>query len=228
MFMPAYEARIRLVHDCFYSRLTQKYPEAAIAMWCNLNTHVFEVASSDADLTTKVEGELLREEVGGTAIQEGKVVRIVAQRCDCGPGAAAAITEVGGWFEEPVIYKDGWEHYRVIAHEKSVITDAVENLKAKGAKVELVSIKPLRLKGVAEDLVVASSSVLAGLTDRQVKALAEACNQGYFEEPSKIDLDYLSKRAGLSRSTYAEHLRKAEGKLLTNLSAIIQLAADQA
>jgi hypothetical protein len=57
--------------------------------------------------------------------------------------------------------------------------------------------------------------------------LAEACNQGYFEEPSKTDLDYLARRAGLSRSTYAEHLRKAEGKLLTNLSAIIQLAADQ-
>jgi predicted DNA binding protein len=226
--MPAYEARIRLVHDCFYSRLTQRFPEAAIAMWCNLNTHVFEVSSPDSDLTIQVEGELLREEVGGSSIREGKVVRIVAQKCDCGPGASSAIAEAGGWIEEPVIYKGGWEHYRVIAHEKASIADAVNSLEAKGAKVELLSLKPLRLKGVAEDLVLASSSVLAGMTDRQVKALAEACNQGYFEEPSKTDLDYLSKKAGLSRSTYAEHLRKAEGKLLMNLSAIIQLAADQA
>jgi len=225
--MPAYEARIRLVHDCFYSRLTQRFPEAAIAMWCNLNTHVFEVSSPDSDLTFQVEGELLREEVGGSSIREGKVVRIVAQRCDCGPGASSVIAEAGGWIEEPVIYKGGWEHYRVIAHEKTSIADAVKSLEAKGAKVELLSLKPLRLKGVAEDLVLASSSVLAGMTDRQVKALAEACNQGYFEEPSKTDLDYLSKKAGLSRSTYAEHLRKAEGKLLMNLSAIIQLAADQ-
>ena len=225
--MPAYEARIRLVHDCFYSRLTQRFPEAAIAMWCNLNTHVFEVTSPDANLTARVEGELLREEVGGSSIREGKVVRIVAQRCDCGPGASSAIAEAGVWIEEPVIYKGGWEHYRVIAHEKTSIADAVNSLKAKGAKVELLSLKPLRLKGVAEDLVLASSSVLAGMTDRQVKALAEACNQGYFEEPSKTDLDYLSKKAGLSRSTYAEHLRKAEGKLLMNLAAIIQLAADQ-
>ncbi len=226
--MPAYEARIRLVHDCFYSRLTQKYPEAIIAMWCNLNTHVFEITSADLDLTSKVEGELLREEVGGSSIKEGKAVRIVAQKCDCVPGAARALTEAGGWYEDPVIYKGGWEHYRVIAHEKAIINDAIENLKAKGAKVELLSIKPLRLKGVADDLVLASSSVLAGITDRQVKALADACNQGYFEEPSKTDLDYLAKKAGLSRSTYAEHLRKAESKLLTNLSAIIQLAADQA
>ena len=225
--MPAYEARIKLVHDCFYSRLTQKFPEAAIAMWCNLSTHVFEVTSPEVELTTKVEGELLREEVGGSSIREGNVTRIVAQRCDCGPGASSAIAEAGAWIEEPVIYKGGWEHYRVIAHERSTIADAVMSLKKKGAKVELVSLKPLRLKGVAEDLVLASSSVLAGMTDRQVKALAEACNQGYFEEPSRTDLNYLARRAGLSRSTYAEHLRKAEGKLLTNLSAIIQLAADQ-
>jgi len=197
-------------------------------MWCNLNTHVFEITSSENDLTAQVEGALLREEMGGSSIREGKVVRIVAQRCDCVPGASRLIADAGGWYEEPVIYKGGWEHYRVIAHEKSSITEAVESLKRHGAKVELLSLKPLKLKGVAEDLVLASSSVLAGITDRQVKALAEACNQGYFEEPSRTDLDYLAKRAGLSRSTYAEHLRKAEGKLLTNLSAIIQLAADQA
>jgi predicted DNA binding protein len=225
--MPAYEARIKLSHDCFYSHLTQRFPEAAIAMWCNLNTHVFEITSPDAELTTKVEEELLRDEVGGSSIREGNVARIVEQRCDCGPGAARTITEAGAWIEEPVIYKGGWEHYRLIAHEKTMITEAMESLKAKKVNVELVSLKPLRLRGVAEDLVLSSSSVLAGMTDRQVRALADACNQGYFAEPSKTDLNYLAKKQGLSRSTYAEHLRKAEGKLLANLSAIIQLAADQ-
>lgn len=226
--MPAYEARIKVVHDCFYSRLTQKYPEAAIAMWCNGSTHVFEVSSPEAELTLDVEGELLRQEVGGSSIREGNVVRIVAQKCDCGPGAASAIDMAGAWIEEPVIYKGGWEHYRIIAHEKGQISGVVNGLQRTGAKVEVSSLKPLRLKGVADDLVLASSSVLAGMTDRQVKALAKACNQGYFHEPSKVDLDTLARQQGLSRSTYAEHLRKAESKILSNLSAIIQLAADQA
>ena len=226
--MPAYEARLKLVHDCFYSRLTRSYPEAAIAMWCNGNTHVFEVSCPDQDTLGDVEAALLRQEVGGSSIREGSSLRIVAQRCDCPKGAADAMSQAGAWVDEPVIYKGGWEHYRIIAHEKGQIGMAVKGLEGGGAKVELTSLKPLRLKGVAEDLVLSSSSVLAGLTDLQVKALAEACNQGYFHEPSRTDLDSLARRSGVSRSTYAEHLRKAESKLLANLSAIIQLAADQA
>jgi hypothetical protein len=226
--MPAYEARIKVVHDCYYSRLTQNFPEATIAMWCNSSSHVFEIGCPDGDLTSKVEAELLRKEAGGSSIREGNVVRIVAQRCDCGPGVHSAIERFGAWVEAPVIYKGGWEHYRIISHEKELLAGLIKDLKDGGAKVDLVSLKPLRLKGVADDLIVASSSVLAGLTDRQIKALADACNRGYFSEPSKTDLDTLARSAGLSRSTYAEHLRKAEAKLLLNLSAIIQLAADQA
>ncbi|MCU0861331.1 MAG: helix-turn-helix domain-containing protein [Methanomassiliicoccales archaeon] len=226
--MPAYEARIRLIHDCFYSRLTQSYPQATIAMWCNGSSHVFEVSCPDPDTLDEVEASLMRQEMGGSSIREGSVLRIVAQRCDCPMGASSAIDGAGAWTEEPVIYKGGWEHYRVIAHQREQIATMMRLLNEMGARVELQSLKPLKLKGVAEDLVLASSSVLAGLTDRQVQALAQACNQGYFQEPSRTDLDSLARRAGLSRSTYAEHLRKAESKLLSNLSAIIQLAADQA
>lgn len=226
--MPAYEARIRLVHECFYSHLTREYPQATIAMWCNGSSHVFEVSCPDPELMGEIERSLLRQEVGGSSIREGNVMRIVAQKCDCPTGAASVIDRSGAWINEPVIYKGGWEHYQVIAHERGQIGHMVKSLEEEGAKVELTSLKPLRLKGVAEDLVLASSSVLAGLTDRQMRALAEACNQGYFHEPSRIDLDTLAKRSGLARSTYAEHLRKAESKLLANLSAIIQLAADQA
>jgi predicted DNA binding protein len=226
--MPAYDAQIKLVHDCFYSKMTQMFPEATVAMWCNGNSHVFEVSCPEAKMVEEVESYLLREEVGGSSIRQGSAARIVSQRCDCPPGASTIICQAGGWVEEPIIYKGGWEYYRIIAHEKDYITEAVKGLKESGAKVELVSLKAFTMRGVAEDLVLASSRVLAGMTDRQVKALAEACNHGYFSEPSKVDLDTLAKRSGLSRSTYAEHLRKAEAKLLANLSAIIQLAADQA
>jgi predicted DNA binding protein len=197
-------------------------------MWCNGNTHVFEVSSPEVGITDQVESFLLREEVGGSSIREGAAARIVAQKCDCSTGASSIICKAGGWVEEPIIYKGGWEHYRIIAHQQDCISEAVKGLKGSGAQVELVSLKTFTMRGVAEDLVLASSRVLAGITDRQVKALAEACNHGYFSEPAKVDLDTLAKRSGLSRSTYAEHLRKAEAKLLSNLSAIIQLAADQA
>jgi predicted DNA binding protein len=36
--------------------------------------------------------------------------------------------------------------------------------------------------------------------------------------------DELAKRAGVSRSTFTEHLRKAEGKVMTNFFPLLKLA----
>jgi predicted DNA binding protein len=38
----------------------------------------------------------------------------------------------------------------------------------------------------------------------------------YFDQPARITADRLAEKVGLSRSTLAEHLRKAEHKLLKN------------
>jgi hypothetical protein len=75
-------------------------------------------------------------------------------------------------------------------------------------------------------MIFTTSTLFAGLTDRQMKILATACVSGYFDQPAKVGLDDLARRAGISRSTYAEHLRKAESKLLENLCPVIQMAAD--
>ena len=224
--MSAYEARMQLVHDCPYSRLTQKYPAATVAMWCDLNSHVFEVSAPDQDMMGRVEQELGRLGHRQSVIRDNGVIRMVAKDCDCRPGAHSMLEEEGMWCEEPVIYRGGWEHYRVISHDQQNIGRFVRRMRAAGGKVELVSMKPLRLRGVAEDMLLTSSSMLAGLTDKQTQILADACLEGYFQEPAKLDLDALAKRAGLSRSTYGEHLRKAQAKLMSNLCPTIKLAAE--
>jgi len=224
--MSAYEARLQLTHDCPYSRLTQKYPEATVAMWCDLNSHVFEISAPEAGMVEKVEEELSHLGHRQSVIRDNGVVRMLTKDCDCQPGAANMMKEEGVWYQEPVIYHGGWENYRVISHEQSNIGRFVKRLNQSGGKVELLSLKPLRLRGVAEDMLLTSSSILAGLTDKQMRIMAEACMQGYFEEPAKIDLDTLAHRARLSRSTYGEHLRKAQAKLMANLCPMIQLAVE--
>jgi len=224
--MTAYEARLQLVHDCPYSRLTQKYPEATVAMWCDLNSHVFEISAPEPEMVQQVEEDLSRMGHRQSVLRDNGVVRMLAKDCDCQPGAATMMEEEGVWNQEPVIYQGGWEHYRIITHDQANIARFVQRLGRSGGKVELLSLRPFRLHGVAQDTLLTSSSVLAGLTDKQVRVLLEACLQGYFEEPSKVDLDTLAKRNGLSRSTYGEHLRKAQAKLMANLSPTIKLAAE--
>ena len=59
--------------------------------------------------------------------------------------------------------------------------------------------------------------VMPKLTKQQKKALEIAIKNGYYDYPRHTELKQLSKEAGISLSTYREHLRKAEKKVLPNL-----------
>jgi predicted DNA binding protein len=61
------------------------------------------------------------------------------------------------------------------------------------------------------------------LTDRQMEAFDLACSSGYYEEPKEITLEELANNLGISESTYAELLRKAERKLLPILDEILKM-----
>lgn len=52
------------------------------------------------------------------------------------------------------------------------------------------------------------------ITPKQLEIFQLACDYGYYDVPKKISIEELAQKTGLSPSTLAEHLRKAEAKLL--------------
>jgi predicted DNA binding protein len=60
------------------------------------------------------------------------------------------------------------------------------------------------------------------LSEKQLEVFKLACDYGYYEMPKKITLDQLAERTGISPSTLAEHLRKAETKLLPILGKVLK------
>jgi len=59
--------------------------------------------------------------------------------------------------------------------------------------------------------------VMPFLTKGQKRALDLATQRGYYDFPRKIELKDLAKEAGISLSTFREHLRKAEKKIMPDL-----------
>ena len=57
-------------------------------------------------------------------------------------------------------------------------------------------------------------NILPKLTEKQEKAVYLAIKSGYYEYPRKTDVKGLAFKEGLSFSTFQEHLRKAENKLI--------------
>jgi predicted DNA binding protein len=56
-----------------------------------------------------------------------------------------------------------------------------------------------------------------GLTDRQFEAVAAAVELGYYDVPSECSVEAVGDRLECSASTAAEHLRKAEGRIVRAL-----------
>jgi HTH DNA binding domain len=62
-----------------------------------------------------------------------------------------------------------------------------------------------------------ADSPLFALTEKQRQTLISAFRLGYFRVPRLITSEKLAKRLGISSSTVGEHLRKAEGRLISRL-----------
>ncbi len=60
-------------------------------------------------------------------------------------------------------------------------------------------------------------SILSGLTERQKAILIKAKQSGYYEIPRKITTMELAREFGVSKAAILEHLRKAEGKIMTRV-----------
>jgi predicted DNA binding protein len=61
------------------------------------------------------------------------------------------------------------------------------------------------------------------LTDRQMEVFDLACRYGYYEVPQRTSIEELAQKLGISQSTCAELLRKAENKLLPILNDILRI-----
>jgi len=63
----------------------------------------------------------------------------------------------------------------------------------------------------------AAEPTLDALTDRQREVLETAYAGGFFERPKANNSEELAARLGITRSTFLQHLRTAQRKLLTSL-----------
>lgn len=79
-------------------------------------------------------------------------------------------------------------------------------------KGEILKFKQEKLKNIS------FTTILPGLSEKQKKALELAVSEGYYNYPKKTNLHKLAKLMKISYSTFQEHLKKAEEKIIPILS----------
>lgn len=226
--MQSYAATLEVTHDCPYCHLTRRFPDASIVLWCNMRSHVIEIDAESDETIEALEHYFIGDSTTAQTYRQGSKVSIVTRDCNCEEEKSSVcdmIEDSGCWYVPPPTFKGGWEYYRIVSWEKENLTKLVKAIEASGGKVQLKSFAPLGDHGSWHEHLIPSDSLLAGLTNKQIRALVEAYQLGYFETPARTDADSMARRFGTSRSTFAEHLRKAEWKVIANMYPVLKMVA---
>jgi len=109
------------------------------------------------------------------------------------------------------ISPDGLEEWNIIALGRKEIEKLIK-ISEKKYNAEVLSLKKVKLKNLG------ILSMLPTLTNRQKIAFDLAVSNRYYNYPRKTELNKLAQMMKISLSTYQEHLRKAEIKLLPFIS----------
>jgi predicted DNA binding protein len=95
-------------------------------------------------------------------------------------------------------------------------------LRQDGYSVEILRKTPFD-SCIASLPTLTTDALFSGITEKQMDALLTAYAQGYFRYPRGADLQTIASRQKMGRTTFLEHLKKAENKLITALIPHIEL-----
>ena len=133
-------------------------------------------------------------------------------------GVVATIYRSGCGVLWPAVWRDGIERYTVLATTRERLDALVRDLARIGdVRIERVSEVDASQLSVNVPL----ADLTERLTPRQLQALTLAIEEGYYQSPRRTSTQAMAERVGVSRSTFEEHLRKAEQRVLERVAGAI-------
>ena len=232
--MTLYETAFRLQHDCPLNDLSKAHPELVMSSWCNSSTDVIEI-THETDVTfdqvqkgldtmwKAMKSKPLRTSVTGNGAQ------VVIRHCGCEsiPAPVSPVFEKYNCLElQPCVYKGGWEYYRFISFNEKDTRRVLATLE-KYCKIVMISRRVMARGSVKDTMLVSTSQLFGALTRKQVQALVFALENGYYQVPKKVTTEEMASKLKQPRTTYEEHLRKAEGKVLRSMAPYITMSPSQ-
>lgn len=221
---------VRFRHPCAFSRISTEFPEVRISHWCNSHSEYVEIAGFDERRARDVGERIARLAESGFRVirstRDGEGTLNVALTCAHKPRLTIdyVIEKNGGLLLPPVIYHWGWELYRILLPEAERLPQLVARLGRRG-EVRLVQKTEVGVGPLHGQQFLALDSLFRGLTNRQTVALLRSIESGYYDIPRRVTLQEIAHGAGTPRTTFEEHVHKAETKVLRALGPFLALRA---
>ncbi len=222
--MAILDTHLRVQHPCPYCDFSGEHPETEIALWCGTWSDVFQVTAREPAHLRAVLREMRERFRTRDVAADGRSAIAMTRetRWDDPPAVTRIADACGVVVLPPIVYLGGWETYRVVSTGSAPLRRFLARVLRIG-KVELLSNRHREGLDAFRDLGTVPVHLFEGLTDRQVHALVSAVEGGLFDVPATGELAGVARREGLSRSTFGEHLRKAQTRIVRNSYPLLKL-----
>ena len=223
------EVAFKLQHECPYNAFSKMHPAVIISHWCNWSRDVLEIASRDLqderiqrsiqELTRALRTRIIRRSYTSSNLQ------VVLQHCACDkiPPPTLPVIEGRNCLEvQPAVYTGGWEWYRVIAFSERDLKHLFRDLDEQ-CKVEVTSRRSISNESIRNTFLISTSTLFGTLTTKQRRALITALDRGYYRLPRGATAGQIAERLRVPRTSYVDHLRKAENKVLQAVGSYLRL-----
>ena len=227
-----FEVFFRVQHACPYVRFSLKHPEVRIVEWCNHRTDVLEIECPDLEAFTRIEGDLrnLLSWGGSKVLKKSffeRNLQVIIKTCREGriSPSVSTVLEKNACLEiPPIVYHGGWEERRVVGFRETDYKKTFRTLSSLG-QVEILEKRVIAEKSIRDSFVISLNSVFSELTRKQTDALLTALDYGYYQVPKRLTAEEIARKQRVPRTTYEEHVRKAESKILRAMAPYMRIYA---
>lgn len=218
----------RFHHDCPFGRLSRDFPGVPFSLWVNWRTEYIELGTRDEEVAAAMRKRLRSEFKTDYArfrpprTDDGVSCLVVRYPEYPKTSIPALLDRSSVVLLYPIEFQHGWESYRTIVLENRRLPELIRRLAELGT-VEVVQKRTLHTSTALASMLVPWDDILSGLTPRQKRALLQAIESGYYEVPRRVGITDIVNGSGISRTTFGQHIQKAEGKLMRAIAPFLSL-----
>jgi len=220
--MGLWELELRASYDYPFIELSRTFPDTPISMWCMWDRELLQIPHQDPELVSHLERAIRK---AGRVVDhwvDAHSARLFLLKCTCDRYNSPwdLMDAHRCWDEPPLVYQDGWANFRVLSFEADGPIALYQDLLRQG-KAELLRKREIPLDEFPT--YVWTHALFGELTGKQSQALLTANRFGYYSSPRSVTADHIATSLGLGRTTYEEHLRKAENRVISALMPYLEI-----
>ena len=213
-----YEATLRIGHDSPYASITREN-DTQVELWCNRYCDLLHLTGADLDSSLAQ----ISEEVGvKDIVHKDDEVVLITENClldSCDDLLEEYLQDHNCLSLPPLTYDHGTLLTRIVSLTEAELTGVYQDIN----RDHYVDVESKHeIESVVPDMpLLMLDSALPNLSDGQKRAMFTAIDEGYYEIPRETTTADVAEQLNISRRTFEEHLRRAENKLVKNITEYI-------